>query len=204
MCVRTHTHTLTHRFGAEWDAEVWRHRARSGVTPFVAAWMARSGRSAVPQPYFRAPWLAPAADRVKGVQAKEAKATPGSVETSAVGGAQRLAEFASRKREEEGEGGERGEGGDGGGQKTEDDHDHGVAGAWEGGDGGVYAFMFVHKEPLDFIFQVKLLRKFVQEEVSVTAVLNLDELDPEYHRTLTRWRHVATALNVRCMHPGAW
>jgi hypothetical protein len=32
--------------------------------------------------------------------------------------------------------------------------------------------------------------------VHFSAVLNLDELDPEYHRTLTRWRHVTAALNV--------
>ena len=50
-------------------------------------------------------------------------------------------------------------------------------------------------------FDKKLNRSALIEKIDEVSFL--DELDPEYHRTLTRWRHVATALNVRCMYSGA-
>ena len=59
--------------------------------------------------------------------------------------------------------------------------------------------MFVHKDSLDFVYQVKLFRKYVAEPVHFTAVLNLDELEPEYNRTLARWRVVAASLKVQLL-----
>ncbi len=69
--------------------------------------------------------------------------------------------------------GEGGGGGDGLREGVETDAGHGTpggAGGERGGGGGVYAFVFVHICPLDFLFQVKLFRKFVK---GVACVLHV-------------------------------
>ena len=120
---------------------------------------------------FRDPWAPPSQDKRGEPQA----------ETDSRGG------WGATREEgaDEGRGG--GGTGDGGGEGEEAD------------SGGIFAFVFVHKDPLDFVYQVKLFRKYVAEPVHFTAVLNLDELEPEYNRTLARWRVVAASLKVQLL-----
>ena len=167
------------------DTFLEQHEKHGGESPFFTSWHARTVRHGV-QPHFVDPWVPSPADE----QAADETVLEGA-----------------------GEEGGRGSGGRRGG------------GGGDDSASGIYAFVFVHKDPLDFIFQVAssvascksvyefvcefvcvclcacfqvaLFRRFVQEPVHFSAVVNLDELDPEYHRILARWRVVAKSLNVR-------
>ena len=84
-------------------------------------------------------------------------------------------------------------------RRVEVDAEAGGHGTREREAGGrIYAYSFVSANPLDFIFQVRLFRKFVAEgaQVSFSAVLNMDPLDPEHRRVVARWRAVARELEV--------
>jgi len=159
-------------FGDTFERELAEHEGRS---TFFSSWGARSARASRLQPQFLEPWVPMAADRVGGPGEEEEE------ESSGEGARESTSNGAYPQRSVEGSDSIR--------------SDRALSGG-QAGSPGIYAFVFVHKDPLDFIMQVALFRKFVQEPVSFIAVLNLDELDPEYHRSLARWRVVARSLDV--------